>query len=137
MISALLASHEWPDSLDRSSIAVFLLFVVVGPALGYFFLVADVRAYMRALRGALVVVRQYFPETPAWARLETPACLRVLGLPLGCTEAEVKRAYRRQAELLHPDRGGDPKRFTRLQEHFEAALLHARENPPRFRRAAR
>ena len=40
----------------------------------------------------------------------------------------MKQAYRRHAEMLHPDRGGDRKRFTRLQGQFEKSLRYVREN---------
>lgn len=132
-VAALPLARIWPDSLDKSSIALFIAVVLLVPAVGYFFMVADIRAYMRALRGALVVVRNYLPNMPAWARLETPPCLRALGLRAGCSEQDVKQAYRRHAEKLHPDLGGDRKRFMRLQSQFEASLRYVRENQTVFR----
>ena len=115
--SLLIARTSWPDRIDTTAIVVFLLVVVVLPLLGHYFMVIDIRAYLRALRGALIKVVYYFPELPAWARYETPGCLRALGLRVPCTESDVKRAYRRLAERLHPDRGGDKRRFLLLQEH--------------------
>ncbi len=120
----LLARSGWPDGVDLTSLGVFLLLALGLPTLGYYFLVVDVRAWLRALRGVLVKVVYCFPELPAWARYETPRCLRVLGLRMPCTEADVKRAYRRLAEELHPDRGGDAKRFLIVQRNFEASLKY-------------
>ena len=34
----------------------------------------------------------------------------------------MKRAYRTRVKQLHPDRGGDQRRFLQLQAHFEEAL---------------
>lgn len=118
----------WPDLVDRTAIMLFILWVVVLPALGYWCLVADIRAYLRALRGALIKVTNHFPSIPAWARFETPHCLKALGLRLPCSEADVKRAYRRKAELMHPDRGGDKAKFMILQRQFEQAIEFLREH---------
>ncbi len=128
VISPLLARADWPDEIDSMAVFVFLTLVVAGPLLGYWLLVVDIRAYMRALRGALIRVRNHLPHLPTWARQETPGCLRSLGLELPCSEAEVKRAYHKLAETLHPDRGGDRQRFLLLQEQFETAILFVREN---------
>jgi hypothetical protein len=51
-----------------------------------------------------------------------PECLRVLGLPRGCTEPEVRRAFRRLARRLHPDVGGDAEAFMRLEAAYRQAL---------------
>ena len=40
----------------------------------------------------------------------------------GCTEEQIKSAYRRQAQRLHPDHGGDAERFRQLQHEYEVAL---------------
>ncbi len=124
---ALLAHANWPDTIDFWAMAVFFGLVVVAPILGYWFMVADIRAYLRALRGALVLVADYFPEMPDWVRRETPGCLRALGLQLPCHEDDVKRAYRQLAEELHPDRGGDRKRFLLLQRQFEESIRFVRQ----------
>ena len=120
----------WPDSIDTSSIVLFVLLVVGLPALGYVFAAIDIRAYVRSLRRALVRITYYVPELPEWVRHETPPCLRALGLRAPCTEEEVKRAYRRLAQALHPDRGGDTRRFRALSEQFEKALDYVREINP-------
>lgn len=46
--------------------------------------------------------------------------LDVLGLRGPVAPDEVKRAYRRLARELHPDAGGDPDRFRRVQAAFDA-----------------
>jgi len=128
----LLANHCWPDSLDKSTIVAFLALTIGLPLLGYYLTVIDLCAYLRALRGALVRVVCYLPELPDWAQYETPGCLRALGLTMPCTEDDIKRAYHRQAERLHPDRGGDRRRFLIVHQHFEAALRYVRDLPPRY-----
>lgn len=49
--------------------------------------------------------------------------LSILGLSLPCTVADVKSAYRRLAKQLHPDRGGNPTEFLKLQQAYRRALL--------------
>ncbi len=126
----LLAANErqWPDSLDGLVIIIFLALIVIAPAVGYWLMIIDIRAYLRALRGMLVVVKDHLPHfTPYWAHRHTPGCIRSLGLDLPCTEEEVKQAYRRLAETLHPDRGGDRQRFLLLQGQFEEAIQFLRD----------
>ncbi len=118
----LLAADTWPDSLDSLAVVMFLFAAVVAPALGYAFMVLDFRAYLRSLRRALVRVAYYVPELPQWAQHETPRCVAAFGLRIPCSEEELKRAYLSQVKELHPDRGGDRRRFMILQGHFEAAL---------------
>jgi len=117
----------WPDRVDILGLILFLLAIVVLPLCGYWLTVLDVRAYLRALRGVLVRVSQPFSTTPSWLRDETPPCLRSLGLTLPCTEADVKHAYRQLAKELHPDRGGDIRRFLLLQEHLEQSCHFLRQ----------
>jgi curved DNA-binding protein CbpA len=42
----------------------------------------------------------------------------VLGVELGASRREVKRAYRKKARELHPDAGGEAADFRELQEAF-------------------
>lgn len=121
-MNLLLADRSWPDGIDTLGVIWFAAVAVLFPIVGYILMVIDIRAYLRALRGALVRVVHHFPGLPAWARYETPACLRGLGLRLPCTQVDVKRAYRQLAEQLHPDRGGDRQRFHRLRQDCEQAL---------------
>ncbi len=117
----------WPDFWDAAAVGIYGAAVVLIPALGYWLLAVDIRRYLRALRGALVKVRYYFPQVPAWARQDAPACLLALGLQLPCTPTDVKRAYRRLAKELHPDRGGDRRQFMELQRNCEASLRFLRD----------
>ncbi len=114
--------REWPDQIDITVIGIFVAVAVGLPLLGHWFMILDVRAYLRALRGALVRVTHVFPNLPHWARYQTPGCLRALGLELPCTAEDVKAAYRNLAEKHHPDRGGDRRIFLRLQRQFEKSL---------------
>jgi hypothetical protein len=123
----MLAAGDWPDSVDGVGIVIFLAVIVGLPLIGYVLTVLDIRAYLRALRGALVLIVTPIYEVPAWLRDETPPCLRALGLHMPCTEEDVKQAYRRLAKELHPDRGGDVKRFLMLQDQHEQAIHYVRQ----------
>ena len=65
--------------------------------------------------------------------MRTSDCLRILGLPMTATRREVKRAYRRLAIRLHPDKqpGNDDarRRFIELSNayHLLMGLLRAGE----------
>ena len=41
-----------------------------------------------------------------------------LGLSPGCSEADIKRAYRKRALQEHPDKGGDPEKFKKINEAY-------------------
>jgi hypothetical protein len=129
----LLGTRHWPDGFDTTVIWLYCGLLVALPVLGYAMMVIDIRAYLRALRGMLVRVVYHFPSVPTWARHETPGCLRTLGLSLPCTREDVKRAYRSRAEKLHPDRGGDRRKFLTLQRDFEAALQFLTDHEPEFK----
>lgn len=57
--------------------------------------------------------------------------LAVLRLAPSADEATVKRAYRRLARDLHPDRGGDADRFHELQRAYEVLRGGDAATPPR------
>jgi hypothetical protein len=86
-------------------------------------MVLDIRAYLRSLRRALVLVTHYRLELPNWVRRDSPRCITALGLRLPCTTEDVLAAYRQKVKLLHPDRGGDRRDFLLLQQHFEQAMV--------------
>jgi hypothetical protein len=119
------APRPWPDGIDWPVTLGYLALIVMLPAVGYFFMVLDYRAYLRSLRRALMVVAdgyRYATELPEWVRKNTPRCILALGLTMPCTEEEVLAAYRLKVKQLHPDRGGDRRKFLRLQAHFEQAM---------------
>ncbi|QDU86751.1 hypothetical protein Pla175_01010 [Pirellulimonas nuda] len=118
-------THAWPDSLDIAMLAFWALVLVGAPIAGYVLMVVDYRAYLRSLRRALVVVRSYATGLPSWVREHEPPCLKALGLTLPVTREQVLAAYRQKVKTIHPDLGGSRRDFTRLQEHFEQALLLA------------
>lgn len=121
------AGRPWPDEFDIATMSFFVLLVLVLCTLGYVFMVIDYRAYLRSLRRHLVRL-VYRWDLPEWAMAQTPRCLQALGLRLPCTEEEVLRAYREQVKKLHPDRGGDKRRFLRVQSYFEEALEVVRKH---------
>jgi len=53
---------------------------------------------------------------------DTPRCVAALGLRMPCSEEQLKEAYRAKVKVLHPDHGGDKRRFLWLQSQFEEAL---------------
>jgi len=121
------SSGPWPTTLDTAITVAFFALVILLPALGYLFMVRDFRAYLRSLRRGLMRLSQYFHAIPDWARNETPSAIAALGLRLPCTAEDLKRAYRRRVKLLHPDHGGDPRKFLMLQKQFEQALAIVQE----------
>ena len=121
-MSMLLAEGRWPDSVDATITALFFATVFGTVVLGYVFMVLDYRAYVRSLHRALVKVINYLPNVPEWAKVETPRCIAALGLRMPCDEEDLLRAYRMRVKKLHPDHGGDKKRFLALQQSFEEAV---------------
>jgi hypothetical protein len=111
-----------PDGIDWTITVTYLALAFGLAALGYVCMVLDIRAYLRSLRRALVVISGYRLELPEWARKDTPRCILALGLTLPCTSAEILAAYRRKVKTMHPDLGGDEREFLRLQTHFEQAM---------------
>lgn len=43
----------------------------------------------------------------------------VLGVPQNATTDDIKKAYRKLAREHHPDKGGDPEKFKKVQEAYE------------------
>lgn len=58
---------------------------------------------------------------PATPSSQHPRCLVELGLLPPVTAEDVKQAYLAKARTMHPDRGGDPAAFLRLQKAFDEA----------------
>jgi hypothetical protein len=119
--------NNWPDLVDLSVLALIGGAVISVVIAGYAWMFIDFRRYLRSLRRTLIVMANYLPHIPAWARQETPRCLVAMGLRMPCTEADVLRSYRKKVKRLHPDRGGDQRRFLVLQADFEQALAYVRE----------
>jgi hypothetical protein len=122
IIGTALTAQSWPDAIDGSITFTYLAIAFGLAILGYVCMVLDIRAYLRSLRRALVLISSYRPELPQWVRKDTPRCILALGLTLPCTTDDVLSAYRRKVKLLHPDRGGNRRDFLRLQAHFEQAM---------------
>jgi len=121
------AFDDWPTAFDAATVFVFVAAAVALPALGYVFLALDIRRYLRSLNRALIRVASQMYSTPRWALPETPRCLAVFGLQVPCTEEELMAAYREKVKKLHPDRGGDKRRFLALQAQFHEAKKHIGE----------
>lgn len=117
-----LIASNWPNSLDAAATTTFLALALLLPALGYVFMVIDLRAYFRSFNRSLICIGRYVGGIPYWARQGTPRAISALGLRLPCTEEDLKHAYRQRVKQLHPDHGGDQRRFLRLQADFEEAI---------------
>jgi hypothetical protein len=115
-------SSTLPDGIDWTITATYFATAFGLAALGYVCMVLDIRAYLRSLRRALVLISHYRVELPEWVRRDTPRCILALGLTMPCTQADILAAYRRKVKCLHPDLGGDQREFLRLQAHFEQAM---------------
>jgi hypothetical protein len=57
---------------------------------------------------------------------QPPECIGILGLMPPVTLEDVKQAYLAKARTMHPDRGGDPEQFVRLQKAFEDATEYVK-----------
>jgi hypothetical protein len=130
-----LAVAHWPTAIDWLALAIFFALALGLPILGYLFLYWDLRRWWRSLRRALVRASHYLPGLPDWARRDTPRCVAALGLRMPCSEEQLKAAYRAKVKQLHPDHGGDKRRFLWLQSQFEQALelLEAEKRPNQTR----
>jgi hypothetical protein len=117
--------HPWPDGIDWVVTAAYLALIVGVVVAGYACMVLDIRAYLRSLRRTLVLITHYRMELPDWIRRDKPRCIEALGLTLPCTTDEVLSAYRAKVKDVHPDRGGDSRKFLLLQQHFEQAMALA------------
>lgn len=64
------------------------------------------------------------------AELEKNEAFFSLGLAQGCdcSDAQIKRAYHSLAVRLHPDKGGDTKKFQELQDAYQEVLRKKREH---------
>ncbi|KAH8063296.1 hypothetical protein JL722_2461 [Aureococcus anophagefferens] len=50
---------------------------------------------------------------------DTTSLYKALGVAKGASPAEIKKAYRKKALRMHPDKGGDPEEFKKLQAAYE------------------
>lgn len=67
--------------------------------------------------------RQSSPPPKNNHKVKAPSSdLEILGLKDGYSKAELKKAYRRLAKELHPDLGGDSRRFNELNHAYNRLL---------------
>lgn len=76
---------------------------------------ADIRALQAELKKAEAALK----------RSKTKDYYKILGVSRDCTEVEIKKAYRRESLIHHPDKGGDEEKF-KLVVEANAVLSDAR-----------
>ena len=54
----------------------------------------------------------------ALKRSKTKDYYKILGVARDCTEADIKKAYRKESLIHHPDKGGDEEKFKLVVEAF-------------------
>jgi len=54
--------------------------------------------------------------------MDTNTLYDELELPKNCTFEEIKQKYRTLAQINHPDKGGDEKKFIRIKEAYETLI---------------
>ncbi|KAH8091743.1 hypothetical protein BXZ70DRAFT_953084 [Cristinia sonorae] len=67
---------------------------------------ADVRALKGELKKAEIALK----------RSKSKDYYKILGLPRDCSEADIKKAYRKESLKHHPDKGGDEEKFKLVVE---------------------
>lgn len=53
----------------------------------------------------------------------------LLGVGMHATIKEIRDAYRKRAQTMHPDAGGDPVEFMRMRQAYERILIFAEQRP--------
>jgi len=61
---------------------------------------------------------------PEGGRDPLEAAFAELGVPVGASVEEVRRAYRERVKEAHPDQGGDQDEFRRVREAYATARRH-------------
>ena len=94
-------------------------------AFGQVILAAGLAAAVIAALAYAWTIRDEIPsfkeDRKALPRPAAPPALQALGLTAFASPDDVDEAYRRLARQLHPDVGGDPAKFKRLQRDYERA----------------
>ena len=62
--------------------------------------------------------RSYKRQRHKMPKHSTAECLQILRLEAGVDQAAVKSAYRAMAKETHPDKGGDPDEFKRIESAY-------------------
>src|SRR5690242_5832385 len=93
MLSILAAAgvgkYHWPDGFDWAVTIGYVMLILAIAAAGYACMVLDIRAYLRSLRQAIVLITNYRVELPDWVRRDTPRCIQAFGLKMPCTTDEL------------------------------------------------
>jgi DnaJ family protein C protein 7 len=70
--------------------------------------VAEVRSLQAELKKAEAALK----------RSKTKDYYKILGVARECTDVEIKKAYRKESLIHHPDKGGDEEKFKLVAEAF-------------------
>jgi hypothetical protein len=76
-------------------------------------------------------LRTYLTSSATFAWLAAPPWCVSLGLPWPHTAEQARDAFRRLAKTAHPDRGGDPAEFIRIESAYRAAMAYFERSNPR------
>ncbi|MDB4990078.1 MAG: hypothetical protein JWN04_5256 [Myxococcaceae bacterium] len=91
------------------------------------------RAWNRVLRGEVPLPPPPSDQRPARSERNTLAAnasaWTVLGVTPEASPEEIKRAFRMRALETHPDRGGEPAQFRRVQRAYEKLTQAAGHKP--------
>lgn len=60
-----------------------------------------------------------FGGMPRKPKGDTTVLYKQLGVEKTATQGEIKKAYRKLARVHHPDRGGDPEEFKKVQNAYD------------------
>lgn len=58
-------------------------------------------------------------EMPRQKKSDNTKFYNLLGVPQNATDDEIKKAHRKLALKLHPDKGGDPEKFKEINQAYD------------------
>lgn len=84
---------------------------------------AETQARYEQIDAILNEAARLMAERKAWLESQrVPACFKVLGIIPPVDVPTIKTRYRNLSLVLHPDHGGDARRFIEIQSAYEQAL---------------
>ena len=62
------------------------------------------------------------PSDPVFNPIKRSNSHEILGVEVGSSKSEIKKAYREKVLETHPDKGGNNEEFIRIQEAYECLI---------------